>query len=130
MTFFENLQKVSILHDEFLSVLEKWHLSISSIRILTISVISDDNTRNELSSFGFDDVDEAKRNYSDYLQSLYKDCMDKGYPIDFDYTYVFDKNNGITVINVLDPSASEEAGKQIMHRYNVILSTPQDDSQI
>jgi hypothetical protein len=29
--------------------------------ILTISVISDDNTRNELSTFSFDDVDEAKR---------------------------------------------------------------------
>ena len=59
--------------------------------ILTISVISDDNTRNELSTFSFDDVDEAKRKYSDYLQSLYQDCQDKGYPIDFDYTYIFDK---------------------------------------
>ena len=98
--------------------------------ILTISVISDDNTRNELSTFSFDDVDEAKRKYSDYLQSLYQDCQDKGYPIDFDYTYIFDKNNGITVINVLDPFVSEEAGKQIMHRYNVILSTLQDETRI
>lgn len=98
--------------------------------ILTISVISDDNTRNELSTFSFDDVDEAKRKYSDYLQSLYQDCQDKGCPVDFDYTYIFDKNNGITVVNVLDPFSSEEAGKQIIHRYNVILSTPQDGSQL
>ena len=92
--------------------------------ILTVSVISDDNTRNELTTLGFENVDEAKSKYSEYLQSLFDECSVNGCTIDSEYTYVFDKNNGITVVDILDPVASKEAGHDIMHRYRVSISTP------
>lgn len=94
--------------------------------ILTISVISDDNTRNDLKSYIFDDFNEAKRVYSEYLQTLFNECARQGYPIDFEHTYIFDKNNGTVIMNVIDPFASKEAGTEIMHRYNVSISTVED----
>ena len=93
--------------------------------ILTISVISDDNTRNELTTLGFENIDEAKSRYSEYLQSLFDECSINGCTIDYEYTYVFDKNNGVTVVDILDPVASKEAGKEILHRYRVSISIPE-----
>ena len=93
--------------------------------ILTISVISDDNTRNELTTLGFENFDEAKSRYSEYLQSLFDECSINGCTIDYEYTYVFDKNNGVTVVDILDPVASKEAGKEILHRYRVSIGIPE-----
>ena len=93
--------------------------------ILTISVISDDNTRNELTTLGFENIDEAKSRYSEYVQSLFDECSINGCTIDSEYTYVFDKNNGVTVVDILDPVASKEACKEIMHRYRVSISIPE-----
>ena len=93
--------------------------------ILTISVISDDNTRNELTTLGFENIDEAKSRYSEYLQSLFDECSINGCTIDYEYTYVFDKNKGVTVVDILDPVASKEAGKEILHRYRVSISIPE-----
>lgn len=79
-------------------------------------------------NLSFNDIvcaDEANSKYSEYLQSLFDECSVNGCTIDSEYTYVFDKNNGVTVVDILDPVASKEAGHDIMHRYRVSISTPE-----
>lgn len=78
--------------------------------MVTLSVISDDNSRNDLKSFIFDDLEQAKDKYVQYLQSVNNDIQ-----IDFEHTYIFDKYNYCWVCNSIDD-------KQIMHKYRVSLS--------
>ena len=83
--------------------------------VVTLSVISDDNSRNDLKSFIFDDLEQAKDKYAACMQAIYQDSVDNSCQIDFEHTFIFDKYNGFWVFNIIDD-------KQIMHRYRVSLS--------
>ena len=63
--------------------------------VVTISVVSDDNTRNDLKSFVFSHFEQAKDKYAACMQAIYKDSVDNSCQIDFEHTFIFDKNNNI-----------------------------------
>ena len=83
--------------------------------VVTISVVSDDNTRNDLKSFVFSHFEQAKDKYAACMQAIYQDSVGNSCQIDFEHTFIFDKYNGFWVFNIIDD-------KQIMHRYRVSLS--------
>lgn len=82
---------------------------------VTISAISDDNSKNELKSFNYNDYAQAKDKFVASMQSIYNDILASNCQIDFEHTYIFDKYNGCWVFNAIDD-------KQIKHMFRVSIS--------
>lgn len=84
--------------------------------VVTLSVISDHNAcgndnRTDIKSFIYDDRKEAFDKYVALQQNV---CLNGN--IDFEHTYIIDKDNAIAVIDIIDD-------KQFMHRYRISINT-------